>query len=955
MKNPKLFTGLLAVSLAATPLLPAQDKQLARDVEFVRSLATELRFISLATEQVEALQMSYKDSEDFKLVSQLGIEISLIGAQIHPNREERRRLFRDALEQSKVFIERYEGEPVADAAMLTMVRASYEYGSFLVEELELAREEAPDQIKGLEEAAAQVYRDGVDACESAMEKLEHSREAGSKQEQDYFMCWLYKGMLLRENARAVREDRDHLALVSRDTLEEMIFDMGEDSILGMRAYFEMSQVGEVLGDYKGAVRDYKDTIDSIDKILSNADLEISASAKELLFGLMQQAYDRAANALFLSGNTDEVLSFVLEFREHVASLGAEGADIYDVADHSVLLTEARAMAESGDPAKVGAALDQVREINRRHPNDFIGSKAKSVLKDILDVQSSMVSGVLMLEVAKGDYQAKNYEAAIKGLKRAYAAMSPSERDAKGLELWTIAGRCYGSQQRFLEASLALCDALEKHGQTPGGDAELTADNLERTWNGYLRQSKSDSDVALNPLKDRVTTLLGSYGGTDSEAKLLYNTATRDLQEGRIDQAIQNFGRVPADTPFYEPAKGRLIICYQRKADFAQARRLIGEYESWLETPAAIVPEENSAGRANRGATKATIDYYKFYMDYQEATGANGGDKDPTKFPGIIAGLAEFRTRHAAYAENFMSRVYDIVARLQAELGEVEQAESTYRTLRNEFPGSPLGSMLATVIFTAHQDYMKSVEVEYDALMETEPDRQQTQAATEKLTLARQAALNSGLEYTRNSPQPQYSVMWNSVLIAASLKDWKTVEDLGKKLVEGFGSDEKYRDRVERRVKEKLGEAYLRQGNFKGAVELLAASEEAAIAAGRPNYPVTRLLCLALGGWVEFDSNGTRVIIPGLDKADEAYDKFWTEYKKYALNSSRTQDYDINWYTFHWECYQFANRAIAKDSMFRDRAQVLYNKAEAGENFASLKALGPEGVEVANLFTSYPPK
>ena len=80
----------------------------------------------------------------------------------------------------------------------------------------------------------------------------------------------------------------------------------------------------------------------------------------------------------------------------------------------------------------------------------------------------------------------------------------------------------------------------------------------------------------------------------------------------------------------------------------------------------------------------------------------------------------------------MPRVFDIVARLQAELGEVNQAEGTYRTLRKEFPGSPLGSMLATVIFTAHTDYMKSVEVEYEALKSGDPDRAQMQAAAEKM-------------------------------------------------------------------------------------------------------------------------------------------------------------------------------------------------------------------------------
>lgn len=953
MKSLDLMGGLLAVSLLPLASLCGQDRSLAREVEFVRSLASQLRFISLAQSEVEALQIAHRDSDDFKLVSQLGIEISLIGAQTHPNRQERRNLFKDALDRSKEFIQRYEDEPVADAARLTMIRASYEFGVFLLEELELAREQAPDQIGQLENTAVQVYQEGVDACDEAMERLEHDRPEGSKNEQNYFMSWLYKGMLLRENAKAKRIDRDHLCMIAADTLEEMIFEMGENSILGMKAYFEMSQVAEVLGDYEGAVRDYRDTIDSIDKILSEGE-DIPASAQELLFDLMQQAYGRAANALFLSSSSDEVLQFTQQFRDHVTSLGAEGADIYDIADHSVLLTEARAMAESGDAAKIRAALDQVREINKRHGNDFIGARAKSILKDILDAQSTMVSGSLLLEVAKGEYQAKNYEAAIIGLKRAYAVMDSIERSEKGLELWTLVGRSFGRLKRYLEASLALCDALEFYGDTKGSDPTYTADFLESTWNGYMRQAKSDNDSSLRLLNDRVTNLLGNFGGAGSEAKMLFSEGNRLLTEGQLDQAIDRFQRVAVDTPYYEPSQGRLVIASQRQGDFAMARKRIADYKAWLNTDAAKSPDGEPS--ANRGSTLAAIDYYASFMDYQEATGEGGVTKDATRYPAIIDTLMGFQDRHGRFSANFTPRVYDMVARLNAELGRIDRAEATYRTLRSEFPGSALIPMLATVIFTAHSDHLKSVEAEYQALLAAEDlDRRELADAEVELESARRAALNSGLDYTRSSPRPQYSVIWNSMLYARDLKDWHTVEDLGKKLIEIYAKDENYADRVERRVKEKLGEAYLRQGNYKSAVNLLAAAEQAAIDAKRPNYPLTRLLCLALGGWVEFDENGTRVIIAGLDKPDEAYHKYWNEYKKYALNSSRTEDYDINWYRFHWECYQFANRAIAKDSAFKARAGNLYGKAEFGEAFASLKLLGAEGKKLADLFLSYPPQ
>jgi len=425
-----------------------------------------------------------------------------------------------------------------------------------------------------------------------------------------------------------------------------------------------------------------------------------------------------------------------------------------------------------------------------------------------------------------------------------------------------------------------------------------------------------------------------------------------LSEGQVQQAVDRFQRVPKDTPYYETSQGRLVVAAQRENDFATARKRIAEYRAWLETDAAKIPEGGSS--ANRENTLATMDYYESFMDYQEATLAKGGSKDPTRYPAIIARLEGFKTRHGQYGDNFMPRIYDIMARLNADLGQIDQAEANYRTLRSEFPGSALTPMLATVIFTAHTDYLKSVETEYQALTAGELDSQQLNDAETKLETARRDALNSGLEYVQTSPKPQYGVMWNSLVIASDLKDWKTVEDLGKKVIEIYANNAKYADRVERRVKEKLGEAYLRQGNYKSAADLLSAAEQAAIAAGRPNYPVTRLLCLALGGWVEFDANGTRVIVAGLDRPDEAYTKYWNDYKKYALNSTRTQDYDINWYRFYWECYQFANRAIPKDSAFKTRANTLYNKAGGRDQFDNLRSLGAEGIKLANLFLSYPP-
>ena len=97
------FAALSCALLSAAPAT-AQTTRLERDVEFVRKLAKDLRFIRLAQLEVKNLAQKHRQSERFKQVFQLGIEVSLIGARSHPDRDERRTLFKDALERSKEFI-----------------------------------------------------------------------------------------------------------------------------------------------------------------------------------------------------------------------------------------------------------------------------------------------------------------------------------------------------------------------------------------------------------------------------------------------------------------------------------------------------------------------------------------------------------------------------------------------------------------------------------------------------------------------------------------------------------------------------------------------------------------------------------------------------------------------------------------------------------------------------------
>src|SRR5690606_8517378 len=210
-----------------------------------------------------------KAADEFKAVAQLGIEISLYGAMgLRNDREKQRTLFKEAVERSKEFIDRYRGDPAALPAQITLTEACYQFGRFLADEVEIARSDAPDRVKEVEEQAAAVFMLGRETCDEVMAALASKAKDDSEAKLQRGLAWLRKGILLREHARAVKKDRDYLADTARSTLEDLAITYGEETILGMRAMFEGCKVDEVVGQTETAASAYRDTIDAIYEALT---------------------------------------------------------------------------------------------------------------------------------------------------------------------------------------------------------------------------------------------------------------------------------------------------------------------------------------------------------------------------------------------------------------------------------------------------------------------------------------------------------------------------------------------------------------------------------------------------------------------------------------------------------------------------------------------------------------
>ncbi len=950
--------AILAAGTVSVPLV-AQQSRLERDLTFVRDLATKLRFISLAQSEVDRLKLRYKDGEDFQSVAQLGIEISLIGAQLEGNRAERRTLYKEALDKVRDFLSRYSDGQAADAARMTLANASLEFGRFLAEELELARADEPAKVPELEEDAAAVFRAGEDACDAVKQALESRKDDNPRLWTDYHLAWMRKGILLREHARAVAKDRSYLAERSRSELEELIFEVGEETALGQRALFEYAQNDEVVGELDDAVANYQGVIQSADTVLTDESLQLSSDVRELMVVTMEEAYERAALVLLQQGKRAEVMTLVDDYRNRLGGYGVPLTNLEQPVEdegkederfgHGMYLAYAQALADGGSDEELNRALTIVQAINDWHGNDFVGLRAKSALKDILEAQSQRVSGGLLLEVAKGDYIAKNYERAITGIHHALSMMTDAELAEHGMEAHFVIGHSMALQGRVLEATMALKEGLERFGDGEDKNhVSRAADMIQKTLNQV--RSNAKNDAFFNSLGDDVNGLVVRFGSAEDATKRIWNEALREFGKRNYEGALRQLRSIPKGELYYEWAQARIAMCHHRMGDFDAARKAIADYRAYRQTKDANLPDDDNAAEQVRRIAEGEIAFAEGAMLYEEGTGGDNREADATKIPEAIRALGEFEASHGEAVPAMVPRAIYYQGRCYIALGNLDKAEEKQRQLIELAPRDTTVPILASAIFGAYHDKVGAQETEVAAI---ETRGEDAEAAREALDTLRRKTVAIGQAYLRDSGDPQYTIAYHTIKHAQDLRDWPLVEKLGNDTLERFGEDAELATNLDRQIRPVIGDAVLRQHKYREAHEMLTAAE-----AARPNdYPLKRLVALALGGWQEVDERTGRIVsFLGLEKPVEAYEKYWGEYKTYALDSTKAfEDHSLDWYRFHFELLHFAREAAKKDSKYQQYAVTLFNKARSFDEFAQLEKFGLEGRNLRDMFLENDPR
>ena len=944
-RQPSLLVvtaGLLSTSLFA--------QQLDREIAFVRSLAKDMRLIELARIEADILAKNNVSGGDTEKVAQLAVEIAYYGARSRSDRVQQRTLFKDAVQKSKELIEASTNDQVKLEARATLANASQDFGQFLTEELDIAREQTPDKVKEIEEEAAQVFRAGIEACGKVMEVLKSSKEESKKTE--YYLMWMKKAVLTREQGRADKANRSVLVGRAIEELSEMVLEVGEETAIGLRGLFEIAQCHEVEGKVADAIDSYKGTIKQIATSLEQAqkgELDLPGELQGFLFDMLQEVYVRTGETMLREGAQGTADLFA-EFRKHMAAFGEKNTDLFDVVSdthgHLMLLAEARFHAESGDPKKVGEALATAQKINDKHPQDYVGVRAKAALRDILQLQRNLVSGSLLFEIAKGEMQNKNYEEAIKRLRIAIPAMTPEEQKKLGLQAYEMMGLAFAYTDRYLEAMLACREGLQKFGEEDKDRAASIADAADRAMSQHKRQTKNDPTYAVF-YKELAEQLASS--NVVAGDKLFLKDGNAFFNEKKYAEAIATYSKVTPDSVQYEGVLVNIAKAQAATGNHTDARATRAKFRAHIAK--TNLAASDTGKQQIRATAVVDAEFAELGMAYTEARGNDDLKikKDLTKYPVALEKAQNFVTNFAKDGERNIPTALEYIGRLNADLGKLDLAEAAYKELQPK--DATRAARLATELFNEYRNQVKALNDDLTKMIAANKPEGEIKKAEAEIANVRTKLVTIGMDYINNSAKPQLGILVNTMLTWEQLGDWKRVDEVAKKTLSFYETDnaEATKKVVDQIVRPKVGEALLQQRQFTDAYAMLVAAEKA----NPTQWELKRQIARALGGWFEFDrGTGKPQAVIGLEKYAEAYQKYYGDPKesyRVWIEGSKVPKFSLEWYEFTWQAYWFARQAGQKDGKFKEIADKLFRQARSTDDFASLKNHGAEGLLLYRYF------
>ncbi len=935
--------ALLALSTAALAQTP--DARLEGDLAFVRALAKELRCFDLARLEAENLARTHRKGLAQDKIALVTIEISREAARTRRARVEARNLYRQALDKAKELRDRTDDAQLQLETCRTLANLAHDYGQFLAEELEIAHARAPERVVQLEAEASAMFRAGLDACAFVSKALTDAKDENGRLE--LLLVRLKSAVLLREQGRCDRNNRSVLVARAVERLTELVLEVGEETTIGVRGMFEIALCKEVDGRIDDAIDGYRSAIRHITASLQQAqrgDLPLSPEMRRFLFAMLQEVHARAGETMLREGDPACAELFA-SFQKALQEFGPKNGALLDVASadhgHLLLLAKAQFDAESGDGPRTQQALQLARDISVRHPSDFVGARAKTVLESILQRRPDLATAELLLELGRSALHEKQHEVAVIALRKSLAVMTPAEQEQHGVLATRLLGLAFANSDRPLEAMLALGEGLHKLGRQRDPRTLELAEDLHRAIAMHRRATRNDA--AFEPRYAELAALLAQFADAASGASALLQKGAELFNQAKYRDAIDQLRRIPKDQPSYDPA---CVLC--ARAEIQMGR--LGDARATLAAHATHRAENPLPPGDVRGPARerATIDaeFLDVQMHWLEARGAKelGLSRDMARYPAAIEKARAFIAAHDGKGEQNLPAALEFLGRLDCDLAKTAAAEQTFARLKALDPVR--ASRLASELFREYQNQVRLLLEEHDRAAAAPASAGSVPKAAADLEQARRRLVTLGLDYAGISPKPQLPILIGTLVNLEALQEWAHISEIGQQALAIHGDDSTptVQGNVDRFVRPVLGTALRHLRRCTEAYAVLQEAERRL-----PEAPeVRRQLCLTLGGWLELDRKGSPVQEPGLDRPDEAYTRL-LDYDKLP-GSPAAKPWSLAWYTWRWELYWFARKAAAKDNKWQAAAETVWRIARATDDFAALRQHGPAGVRLARFFT-----
>jgi hypothetical protein len=818
-----------------------------------------------------------------------------------------------------------------------LARIARDYGAFLLEELDLASTLDQSRSRDLATDAAAVFRQGVLACEVVLDALREPKD--ERQRVERFLAWLDHGVLLREQGRADRQNRSVLAARAIDSLTRLVLEVGEETTIGLRGAFEIALAKDLDGRIDDAQAGYtaslRQIIASLD-LAAKGELALSAEMRRFLFAMLQEVHASAAATMLREGDPGCAARFAT-FRQWLVTYGEAGRDLLDNATkdhgHLALLVEAQYLAESGDATGLLAGLQLVRQLHDRHPHDAVGARAGALLARILAEHPELATGELLLGVARAADAAHVHDQVVATTRAALAAMTPTERSRFGLEASRMLAAAFTATERPLEAALALAEGLRTKTQPDDAIAHAAADELERALAAHRRQTRDDPAFAA--LHQELTALAAAHADATTGQRTLLRRGTQLFNERQYDAAIEHFRRITPDFAAYDQACTHIARAQVQLGDLVAARATLVAFR---EQAARNPLPPGDARTTARARALADAEFLDVQLAFLQARGAEGGKspQDLARYPAAIELAKAFAANATAAHQRDLPAALEFLGRLHCDLAQMAEAEQALATLKPLDPAR--ASRLASELFREYQNQVRLLQRELDEAIASHAGDAAIQKATLDLTGQRARLADVGLQYAATSQKPQLAILVATIQAIEPLQDWARLVDVAEKAiaVHGTGADQATQRTLDHFVRQKLGLALLALRRCTEAHDVLRAAERAA----PQSYEVRRLLCRALGGWFEFDRTGAGLWVPGLERPDEAYTLGLLA--DTLAGSPVRERWTLAWYTWQFELFGHARAAARKDGKWQAAADAVWRVARATDDFAALKALGPEG-------------